>query len=388
MSVPAHAQTVELLDRLVAFESVFTAANYADIADFAIDQLSSFGFTCHRLPDPENGRAGVLASKGPPGPGGLMLSAHLDVVPVAGQPWTTDPFRLAQRGDRLYGRGTCDMKGFAASALAAASRSKDCDLRQPLKLSLSYDEEAGCVGIARMIGKMASTIGKPKHCIVGEPTSMHMALGHKGKTSYRAEFVGTAGHSANAPRFVNALHLASDLLSVLRAEQGWLAEHGRRDRAYDVAFSTIHAGTLSGGRALNVVPDSAVMEFEIRHLADEDPNEILQRIRDGAAEVEREARQRQGEARIVLSQTNAYPGFDLDPDDEIARLAADAGALLPPMKVSFGTEAGIFQQAGISTLVCGPGNMEQGHKADEYVELEQLWACDALLDRLIARICH
>lgn len=388
MSASSHAQTVELLDRLVAFESVFTAANYVDIADFAIDQLSSFGFTCHRLADPENARAGVLASKGPPGPGGLMLSAHLDVVPVAGQPWTTDPFRLTQRADRLYGRGTCDMKGFVASALAAASRSKDCDLKQPLKLALSYDEEAGCVGIARMIDKIGSTIGKPAHCIVGEPTSMHVALGHKGKTSHRAEFVGTAGHSANAPRFVNALHLASDLLSVLRAEQGWLAEYGRRDPAYDVAFSTIHAGTLAGGRALNVVPDSAMMEFEIRHLAGEDPNAILQRIRDGAAAVEREARRRQDEARIVLSQTNAYPGFDLDPEHEVARLAAAAGALLPPTKVSFGTEAGIFQQAGISTLVCGPGSMQQGHKADEYVELEQLWACDAFLDRLITMICH
>ena len=258
--------------------------------------------------------------------------------------------------------------------------------KRPLKLAFSYDEELGCVGIADMIDRIEDTIGKPEHCIVGEPTSMHVAIGHKGKTSYRVRFHGSAGHSASAPRYLNALHLAADFIRILRDVQEEIAKTGSRDPAYDIAYSTVHAGVLSGGAALNVVPESAILEFEIRHLASESPGAILERISSETQSFLKECRVCHPEARIEIEETNAYPGLETASDGEAAELAFYAGGRAPATKVSFGTEAGFFQQAGIPTIVCGPGNMEQGHKPDEYVELEQLAACDAMLDRLLGHL--
>jgi acetylornithine deacetylase len=381
------ATTPEILERLVAFRSEFTADDYSAITDFAADHLAALGFTVHRLAGKTPGRAGLFASLGPAGPGGTLLSAHLDVVPVAGQPWTVDPFRLTRRDGRLYGRGTTDMKGFAAATLALAARAAARPLAAPLKIALSYDEEAGCVGIAEMIGALDETIGVPEFCIVGEPTSMQVATGHKGKTSHRIRFTGTPGHSASAPLYVNALHLAAEAVALLRAVQDRLAASGARDPAFDVPYTTVHVGTLHGGTALNIVPDHAELLFEIRHLAAEDPAVLLAGIAAEIAAIADRWHARHPAAGGVIEPINAYPGLETATDAEVVRMALDLGARAPLTKVSYGTEAGFFAERwGIPTVVCGPGDMMQGHKPDEFVAESELAACDAMLDRLLDRL--
>lgn len=381
------SSTPELLERLVGFQSVFTAADYTDITDFSVAYLRALGFTVYRLEGGTPGRAGLFASLGPAGRGGALLSAHLDVVPTEGQDWTVDPFRMSRRDGRLYGRGTTDMKGFAAAALAAASRAAHLPMKAPLKLALSYDEEAGCVGMSEMIEKLEETIGLPDFCIVGEPTSMQVAIGHKGKRSYRMRFKGTPAHSASAPKYVNALHLATDAVGILRRLQSDLAERGAHDAAYDVPYSTVHVGRMSGGTALNMVPDTAELEFEIRHLAHDDALLLVRRFEEEIDLAVNRWRKIHPAASATVEPINSYPGIESAPDGEATQLALKFGALGPAIKVSYGTEAGFFNDRwGIPTIVCGPGDMAQGHKPDEFIEENQLIACDTMLSNLLSHL--
>ena len=375
--------TLDILDRLVSFDTVSARPNRA-LIDYVEDFLKTRGFAVTRVPAPEGDKAGLFASIGPAG-AGLLLSAHSDVVPVEGQDWSRDPFRLTQEGDRLYGRGTTDMKGFLAAMLALADTAARQSLREPLKLAISYDEEIGCVGIARMIDALEPAIGRPRACLVGEPTQMQVATGHKGKQALRAVCHGQSGHSAMAPRFVNALHLATDFVQALRAIQSDLAAEGARDNGYSVPYSTVHVGRMAGGTALNIVPDHAELDFEFRHLAADAPEEVLRRI-EAAAERVATACGRP-EAGITLDRLAGYPGLDTPPDAEIVRQVQAALGTEETTKVAFGTEAGYFDGLGIPTVVCGPGSMDgQGHKPDEYVTEGQLAACDSMLARLLGTL--
>lgn len=380
----SHYTTPEILERLVGFPSVFTAEDYCAIADFSVSYLRDLGFSVHRLAGSTAGRAGLFASLGPAGRGGVLLSAHLDVVPVEGQKWTVDPFRLTRRDGRFHGRGTTDMKGFAAAALAAAARAASGPpLAQPLKIAFSYDEEAGCVGMAEMIDRLDATIGIPDVCMVGEPTSMQVAIGHKGKTSYRIRFFGSAGHSASAPHYANAIHIAAEVVGILRAVQARLEKTGARDSAYDVPFTTVHVGTLSGGTALNIVPDHAELEFEIRYLASE-AHGIIDEIEREISDLVRRWRVRHPEVDVGIEEINSYPGIETSQHADVVRWALSLGGRGPVTKVSYGTEAGFFRDKwGIPTIVCGPGDMAQGHKPDEYIEEKQLTECDAMLSSVI-----
>lgn len=374
-------RTLQHLEALVASPSVFTADDYIAITDYCEAILTAAGAKCHRVTSRRAGRAGLFASMGPAGPGGLMLSGHLDVVPVEGQSWSSDPFRLTERDGCAYGRGAVDMKGFVACALAAAERAATHDLTAPLKFAFSYDEEAGCVGIAEMMPELDRAIGAPAICLVGEPTSMRLVTGHKGKVSYRLTCHGAAGHSAQAPQFLNALHLAADGLAILRSEQEKLASTETRDPAYETPYTTIHAGHMQGGAALNVVPHEAVLDFEIRYLAATDPDALRERIEARLAARLAEFRQSFPYADVSLKEINRYPGLEAPVRHDVARRLADFGAALPAGKVDFGTEAGFFFDEGIATYVCGPGSMEQGHKPDEFIALSQLGICDRMLDR-------
>ncbi|MBY6160084.1 acetylornithine deacetylase [Mameliella alba] len=374
-------QTLEILDRLIAFDTVSARSNL-DMIGWIEDFLTTRGFAVTRVPDPDQPKAGLYASIGPAG-AGLMLSAHTDVVPVEGQCWTRNPFRLTDEGDRLYGRGTTDMKGFLAAMLSCADKAAARPLREPLKLAISYDEEVGCIGIARMIDALEPAIGRPRACIVGEPTEMQVAVGHKGKQALRAICHGEAGHSALAPRFVNALHPAADLLTGLRDLQDDLSRNGAQDADYAVPCTTVHAGKLTGGTALNIVPDRAELLFEFRHLAADRPEDLRRRI-DGLI---RQTAKRHG-TEIELEQVFAYPGLDTAPDAEVTRLAQRLAQSQHLTKVAFGTEAGFFDGIGIPSVVCGPGSMEgQGHKPDEYITRAQLAACDTMLDRVLDDLC-
>ena len=373
-------QTLDILDRLIAFPTVSSVSNLA-LIDCVQDFLVGRGFDVHRIPDPTGEKAGLFARIGPEG-AGVMLSGHSDVVPSAGQDWQHDAFKLTRIGDRVIGRGTTDMKGYVASMLAAAHRASNMTLKEPLKLALSYDEEVGCLGIAHMIGELDDTIGLPRACFVGEPTNMQVAVGHKGKAALRASFHGIAGHSALAPNYVNALHMAAEFVTGLRKLQGDLAKNGARDAAYDVPYSTVHIGKLQGGTALNIVPDLAEIVFEYRHIADDDPSDLRAKIDTIAAGITANFPQ----GRVEINETNAYPGLGTDEASDVARLGQTLAGTATT-KVAFGTEAGYFAKLGIPTVVCGPGDMAtQGHKPDESIGLEELAACDRFMDRMLDKM--
>lgn len=354
-----------LLDRLIGFPTVSSQSNLP-LIDWAGAQLGAAGFAVTRIPSACGTKAGLLARFGT-GPGGMLLAAHTDVVPVEGQDWTVAPFALTRRGARLHGRGTTDMKGFIACVLALAEGLRARPPARPVMVALSWDEELGCRGIPQMIDRVIPVLGRPELCVVGEPTLLRMATGHKGKASYRAICHGTAGHSALAPRYRNALHPAAELVLALRAAQERLLREGLRDPDQDPPCATVHAGVLRGGVALNVVPDRTELLFEIRHLAQERPEDILASIPVPEG--------------VEIACTGAYPGLETDP----ARLGALA-QLLPdpaPVKLAYGTEAGYFAGLGIPTAVCGPGTMDDGHQPDESIAEAELHACLALLERLV-----
>lgn len=381
-----HATTLDILDQLIAFPTVSAQSNLA-LIDYVDDLLSNAGFVTQRIPDPEGEKSGLVARIGPERPGGVLLSAHSDVVPVAGQKWTYPPFKLTRDGDRLYGRGTTDMKGFLASMLSFALRAADTPMAEPLMLVISYDEEVGCQGIRKMLPGLENLGWSPDLCIVGEPTLMVPATGHKGKAALLASCRGIAGHSALAPYYVNALHLAADFIGALRDIQKGYAGGTGQDSAYDIPYSTVHAGKLTGGTALNIVPEKADIEFELRQLPHDDLQHFLDLLDKARAQIVAAHSAMAGDVGIDITVTTTYPGLEIDHDSAAVQRVMDLVQSDSLTKVPFGTEAGFFANLGIPTIVCGPGNMEgQGHKADEFLTLDQLGTCDVMMDRLLKRM--
>ncbi|MGB0439187.1 MAG: acetylornithine deacetylase [Paracoccaceae bacterium] len=374
--------SLDILDRLIAFDTVSNRSNLGLIS-YVEDFLRARHFRVHRIPDLTEDKAGLYAEIGPQTNGGILLSAHCDVVPVEGQVWTRPPFGLTRDGERLFGRGTTDMKGFLAEMLAIADAASGKVLKAPLRLLLSYDEEIGCVGITRMQDRLKPLLGRPELAIVGEPTNMQVAIGHKGKRAYKAQITGQAGHSALAPRFVSALHIAVDYVAALRAMQDRLEQDGHRDDSYDIPYSTIHVGRMRSGTALNIVPDSAEVLLEFRHLAEDDPNLMARRITEAANAV---TAPYAGATSIDLQPLAAYPGLATPAMSAAVSLARNwSGG--QPCKVAFGTEAGFLSDLGIPTVVCGPGSMaDQGHKADEYITQTQLMICSEMLAKAVGHL--
>ncbi|MEM8792306.1 MAG: acetylornithine deacetylase [Pseudomonadota bacterium] len=375
-------RTIDILDRLIAYPTISRQPN-ADLIAYAQDLLVSIGAHCSIVEHPDGTRRNLFATIGPLDRPGIMLSGHTDVVPVEGQSWSSDPFKLRSENGRLYGRGTADMKGFCAAMLSAAERAGG--LKTPLHLAFSYDEEIGCIGVRSLIDMLKQAPVRPRFCIVGEPTSLAVATGHKGKTALRTVCRGREGHSALAPLALNALHLASDFVGILRREQTHLAEKGRRDGDYDVPYTTVHAGILKGGIQVNIVPNEAQIDWEIRSLAIDDPAEIRERIEAATAALLSSIED--PDARISTEITNSYPGLDTPPSSEVVAFVKSLTGANGTIKVAFGTEGGLFdEQLGVPTVVCGPGSMAQGHKPDEYVTREQLNRCDTMLDGLLERL--
>ncbi len=379
--------TTDILARLIAQPTVSRRSNLALLDDVEA-LLRPAGARIERFSHPDGNRANLWATIGPEGPGGVVLSGHTDVVPVDGQDWSSDPFTLRESDGRLYGRGTADMKGFVAAAVHAAVNAGRKTLKSPLHLAFSYDEEIGCLGVRSMIEALAARPHKPDLCIVGEPTGMRIASGHKGKLALRACCHGQEGHSALAPNALNALHLGAGFLQALQARQEALRVSGARDMDYDIPYSTIHAGVMRGGTALNIVPNLCEIDFEIRNIAEDDTATILAGIERDAEAVAAPHRERFPQARIEIETISGYPGLNTRPDAVAIRLLQRVlGTNEPTLKVAFGTEGGLFdQELGLSTAICGPGYMDQGHKPDEFVSLEQLQRCDAMLARLITEL--
>jgi acetylornithine deacetylase len=375
-----------ILERLLSFDTTSSNPNM-ELMLYVQGLLSDAGIDSQLIPDAAGGKANLYATVGPEGQGGVMLSGHTDVVPVAGQHWTVPPFAMTERDGKIYGRGSTDMKGFVACAIAALIEAKQRPLLVPLHLALSYDEEIGCLGVRSLVEMLETAPQRPRMCIVGEPTSMQVATGHKGKIALRATCVGREGHSALAPLALNALHLAADFINLLRDTQSFVVEHGMQDGDYDVPYTTLHAGLMRGGVQVNIVPNSAVIDFEIRSLAGEDTDRLIRILEIGAEDIVAPLRADFPEAAITIERLWDYPGLGTPSDAGVVNFVKGLTGANGTIKVAFGTEGGLFDtRLGIPTVICGPGSMAQGHKPDEFVSLDQLEKCQAMMAALLTRL--
>jgi len=373
-----------ILAKLVGFPTLSRKSNLA-LLDYVEVLLRSAGARLERFSSEDSTRANLWASLGPAGSGGVVLSGHCDVVPVEGQDWSRDPFVLHREDGAFYGRGTADMKGFLAVAIQAMLHAADRTLEMPLHLAISYDEEIGCLGVRGMLETLATRPERPALCVIGEPTGMRIANGHKGKRALRACCHGQEGHSALAPDALNALHLGAAFVGQLQALQVLLEAEGARDGAYDIPYSTVHVGMMSGGTALNIVPNRCDLDFEIRNVAADDPDAIIAKLTQDAESIAASYRNRFANVRIEIEEVSGYPGLDTPTDiPAVALLQSLLGRNDPLIKVAFGTEGGLFQDLlGLPTLICGPGHMAQGHKPNEFVSEAQLADCAHLLSMII-----
>ena len=371
--------TAETLATLIAFPTV-SADNNDTLIRWSAARVAEAGGRIHIMAGAKPGKFNMLASFGPGTGAGIVLSGHSDVVPVAGQAWNTDPFILTCKNRKLYGRGSSDMKGFLAAALSAAARADKSRLTRPLHLAFSYDEEIGCIGVRDLLARLAKENFQAEGCIIGEPTEQKVALGHKGKLSGCICCFGQPAHSANPALGCNAITLAAEMVCAAQTLQTELTQTGKRDDAYAFPSTSVHIGTIKGGSALNIVPEFCEMQFEIRNVAGDEPPALVERLRGRAAEIAF----RHGKGRIEIEITNEYPGLDTKASDAFAqKMLRTAG--LPPCKIDFGTEAGLFnEKLHIPAVVCGPGSIDRAHRPDEYVMQDELDACDAFLDRVIA----
>ena len=379
--------SLEWIRRLIAFPTVSRDSNL-ELIQCVRDYLRSFDAEIRLTHDDERRKANLFATLGARGEPGIVLSGHTDVVPTDEQAWDTHPFAVVERDGRLYGRGTSDMKSFIAVALAFIPEFMRRGSKTPLHLALSYDEEVGCIGVGRLIRDLKEAGVRPRACIVGEPTLMRPVIAHKGKKGYRCTVRGLAGHSAYAPLGVNAVEYAADAVAFLKGMERRLREQGPYDHAFDIAHTTVHTGIIRGGTALNIVPHECVFDFEFRHLPGDDPEHLLWQFKQHVKALEAEMRTVHVPAGFIIEPLSSIPVLDTGPESEVVGLAQELSGLQEIGKVSFGTEASQFQIAGIPTVVCGPGSIEQAHKPNEYVALDQIIQCERFMHRLMERICE
>ena len=381
------AEVLEKIARAIAFPTVSRDSNLA-LIEWAAGELERLGARLRLTFDDERGKANLFATLGPDAPGGVVLSGHTDVVPVEGQRWETDPFRAEIAGDRIYGRGAADMKGFVATALALAPEFVANGLRQPLHFALSYDEEIGCIGVRRLIADLVKADIKPDAVLVGEPTSMRVVIGHKGKHGYRCTVRGLSCHSAYAPQGVNAVEAAAEIIAYLKGMARRFRDDGPHDALFDVTHTTVHTGVIQGGTALNIVPRECTFDFEFRHLPGDDPEALFAEVKRFAETTLLPEMQRiEPQSGFQWDVLSIMPGLNVGADSVPAQLALRLTEMRDIGKVSYGTEASLFQQAGMAAIVCGPGSIEQAHKPNEWVALDQIAQCEAYLRRLMQRMC-
>lgn len=376
----ARPESIEMIARLIGFDTTSRNSNLP-LIEFARARLEALGASCRTIFDETGTKANLFATLGPRDRPGYILSGHTDVVPAKAEVWTSDPFGLAERDGRLYGRGACDMKGFVGIVLTLAPEFVRRGLKAPLHVALSYDEELGCVGVRKLIAHLGHHERHSLGCIVGEPTRMRVVLGHKGKETWRCRVSGRAAHASEAPRHPSAIEGAAravahlyDLARVFEAEPA--SESG-----FDLPFTTINVGALAGGGAVNVVAAEASIDLEIRFLPGFEPSRVIDGLRQFCHS------QLPGHG-FTLERIAGYPGLDQPEESAIARLAQRIGRSSALERVAFGTEAGLFREAGIPTIVCGPGSIDQAHTVDEYLSLEQVTACEGFLEQLMDEVCE
>lgn len=378
-----------LIRALVGFPTVSRDSNLA-LLDWVEDYLAGHGIASTRTYDDERRKANLWATlparDGNATRGGIVLSGHTDVVPVDGQPWDSDPFEAVVRGDRVVGRGVTDMKGFCATALAIVPELTRRGLKRPVHFALSYDEEVGCIGVRRLIADIAAKGIAPLGCIVGEPTGMQIVLAHKGRRSWRCRVRGHEAHSSLPTHGVNAVEIACETVAYIAKRARDFRDAGARDEAYDVPYTTAHVGVIHGGTAVNIVPRDCWFDFELRYLPLDDPDDFTADVEAFARRFLPAMHAVDAGTYVAFDALSSMPGMDTSDGSPIATLAhalsADAGAT----KVSFGTEAALFDGNGIATVVCGPGHIAQAHQPNEWIAIAQLAQCEAFMRRLADRV--
>ena len=376
--------TIDILKSLVGFYTTSSKSNL-DLIEFIESYLNNHKIKSTLVYDSSGKKANLFATIGSGNERGIMLSGHTDIVPITGQTWTDDPFHLTQKENKLYGRGTADMKGFLALILSRVPKMISANLSKPIHLAFSYDEEIGCVGVHRLLDFINSNSIKPVFCIVGEPTSMEVVTGHKGKCAYQVVVKGLACHSGQAPFGVNAVDYAAKLISYIAEIAKEKSIKGPFDYDYEVPYTTLHTGVISGGTILNIVPDSCQFEFEIRYLIEDNPKELINKIKLYTKEnLLPNMHKVSSKTDIHFKEKVTYPGLSIDENSEPVKYVKKLLNDEKHKKVIFGSEGGLFQEKlNLPTVVCGPGSIDQAHKANEYISIDQLEKGGKFLDDLI-----
>lgn len=378
----------EWLSRLVSFDTTSRNSNL-ELIHFVKDWLAELGvesFLTHDVSEPKANLFATIPAQNGEKNGGLILSGHTDVVPVDGQNWDTNPFEAVKKGDFIYGRGTCDMKGFLSVALSLVPDFLKMKLHHPIHLALSYDEEIGCLGAPFMIDKIVEMQIKPHACLVGEPTNMQPVTAHKGKQSFRCSVHGVAAHSSLTPQGCNAIEYAARLICFLQDLADEYCLKGPFDKHFDVPFTTLATTLISGGNALNTIPALCEFVFEFRHLPQDEAKSIRKKIDDYIAEkLLPKMRAENSAADVKLDRLGGAPGLNISEEEPIVQFVRKLTECQEIVKVAYGTEAGLFQKAEIPTIICGPGSIEQAHRANEYVAIEQLEKCEKFLKEIVCQ---
>lgn len=386
MRDPLSSSTIEILRALVSFNSVSHDSNLpiiAHIQGFLVEQ----GVESIILPSPDGKKANLLARIGPEVEGGVVLSGHTDVVPVEGQPWDADPFTLTEKDDNLYGRGSSDMKSFIAACLAFVPEFQKLPLKRPVYFAFSYDEEIGCLGAPHLLKYINEHAKKPAFAIIGEPTMMQVVTAHKGVLSFMTTVTGLEWHSSQPHYGVNAVHVACELVHFLSGMAKELAASGNKDPRFDPPSSTVHVGIIHGGTARNIIPRECHFNWEIRPLPGEDADALFQRFDQKCDELRARMKASYDGADIVTEPKSRMSGVTLPAHaSESCNMVMRCALTNQQHAVSFGTEAGVFNDHGVPAIICGPGNIEQAHKPNEFIAVSQIEACVAFLRRLCQAI--
>ena len=380
----SEKNSIEILKKLVSFDTTSFKSNL-DLIKFIENYLNDLNIKSELIYDETKNKANLFTTIGPNLQGGIVLSGHTDVVPTTKQNWTSDPFILTERDDKLFGRGSSDMKGFIAIVLSRVSAMVEKKLKKPIHLAFSYDEEIGCVGVHSLLDLIKKKSINPEFCIVGEPTSMEMVIGHKGKHAYDVKVDGLSCHSGQAPNGVNAINYASKLINYIEEINKEKSIKGPFDNDYEIPYSTLHTGLIKGGTILNIVPKLCQFEFEIRHLAEDDPLEIIQRIKQYTEELLiKEMHNISSTTNIEINEKINYPGLNISESISPVKQIKELLGKSSHKKVVFGTEGGLFKrELNLPTIICGPGSIDQAHKPDEFISIQQIEKGGTFIDKLI-----
>ncbi|MEO9339763.1 acetylornithine deacetylase [Mesorhizobium sp. SB112] len=368
----------EILAKLIAFRSVAGAPN-GEIVDWIRSYCEALGASVSVLPGPEGDRANLFATIGPCDQSGYVLSGHMDVVPAAEPEWTSDPFELRRDGDRLYGRGTSDMKGFLACALASLPCLASMRLQQPVHLAFSYDEEIGCRGVPHLLAALPELCEKPAGAIIGEPSRMQAVRAHKGKAAARLEVIGRSGHSSRPDLGLNAVHAMAGVIAQALDYADELVA-GPFDEYFVPPYSSLQFGVVAGGQAVNIIPDRCTADIEVRAISGMCPSSLLEPVKAQLFAL------RSKGYEVSWRELSAYPALSLSEKNQLAIRMAELTGQEPLAAVSYGTEAGLYQQAGIDAIICGPGDIARAHRANEFIETGELAACQKMIENLGVRL--